>query len=244
MPVAGLLVLSSDETLEQEMRHLFPVTGLALHSARVTNADRVGVETLAAMAETLTPAAAQLPAAPDYDVIGYGCTSATAVLGSDRVAALIRAGRHTRAVTTPLDALVAACGALGLRRIAVLTPYVPEVNAGVLAALQARGVEAPAAHGLGIPEEAAVARLAPAQILAPARALVEGAAVDGLFLSCTNLPTRAVVPVLEAETGLPVLSSNLVLAWHMARLAGVSLADCWSRSLAVCGAPAAPVPPG
>ncbi len=44
--------------------------------------------------------------------------------------------------------------------------------------------------------------------------------MDALFLSCTNLRTLPVIAALEETIGLPVLASNTVLAWHMARLAG------------------------
>ena len=49
--------------------------------------------------------------------------------------------------------------------------------------------------------------------------------IDGLFLSCTNLRTLDVIAKLETETGLPVLSSNQVLAWDLARRAEVTLPD-------------------
>ena len=71
-------------------------------------------------------------------------------------------------------------------------------------------------------EEALVARITRASLEEAARTLVAGAEVDGLFLSCTNLDTLDVIAPLEAALGLPVLSSNQVLAWHMARLAGLN----------------------
>ena len=56
--------------------------------------------------------------------------------------------------------------------------------------------------------------------VAAARALATGSGVDALFLSCTNLRTLDAIPVLASELRMPVLSSNLVLAWEMLRLAG------------------------
>jgi len=41
-----------------------------------------------------------------------------------------------------------------------------------------------------------------------------------VFLSCTNLPTYDVVPALEAELGIPVLSANLVTMWAALRVLG------------------------
>ncbi|MDO7707412.1 MAG: Asp/Glu racemase, partial [Loktanella sp.] len=55
--------------------------------------------------------------------------------------------------------------------------------------------------------------------------LAQKGGIDALFLSCTNLRTLDVIAKLETETGLPVLSSNQVLAWDLARRAEVTLPD-------------------
>ena len=36
---------------------------------------------------------------------------------------------------------------------------------------------------------------------------------DGMFISCTNLRTIDVIARLEAELGVPVISSNLATCW-------------------------------
>ncbi len=64
-------------------------------------------------------------------------------------------------------------------------------------------------------------RIDATSIIDAARDLCADAQLDALFLSCTNLRTLEVIAPLEAELGMPVLSSNLVLAWHMSQLAGV-----------------------
>ncbi|KKK48836.1 hypothetical protein LCGC14_3141130, partial [marine sediment metagenome] len=65
-----------------------------------------------------------------------------------------------------------------------------------------------------------VARTDPASIAQAGLQLVAeaDAAIDGLFLSCTNLRTLSVIEPLEARLGIPVLSSNQVLAWHLLTL--------------------------
>ena len=47
---------------------------------------------------------------------------------------------------------------------------------------------------------------------------------EAIFLSCTNLRTLDIIAPLESELGIPVLSSNQVLAWHMAQATGAPLA--------------------
>ena len=219
-PVMGLLLLSSDETLEQDMRAAFAPDRAIVHSARVSNDPEIGTDTLAAMAETLTPAAAQLPAAPDYAVIGYGCTSATAVLGAERVAALIGAGRASAHVTTPLVALEALCAARGLSRLALLSPYVPAVSDRLRAVLAERGIATPVFGSFNVASDPAVVRLDLGAIEEAAAALGADPGAEAVFLSCTNLPTWPILARLTQRLGKPVLSSNLALAWHMATLAG------------------------
>jgi maleate cis-trans isomerase len=45
---------------------------------------------------------------------------------------------------------------------------------------------------------------------------------DGIFISCGNLRTFEAIELLEADTGLPVVTSNQAGLWHALRLAGIS----------------------
>lgn len=218
----GLIVLQSDETIEHDFRRLLPERGVALYCSRIPSDPEVRRETLAQMEARLPGAAELLPRPVRFDAVGYGCTSATSVIGADRVAALIGLGCDTRHVTDPLSGLVAACRALGIVRLALLSPYVAEVSDGMRAALEQAGIDTPVFGTFAEAEETRVAKIDAASIRKAAQSLVGKGAVDGLFLSCTNLPTLDVIAPLEQATGLPVLSSNQVLAWHMLRCAGLS----------------------
>ena len=104
----------------------------------------------------------------------------------------------------------------------MLSPYVAEVSDRLRGRLAERGVETPVFGSFDEAEEARVARIDGPSILAAGRALAVRGGIEGMFLSCTNLRTLDVIPELEDATGLPVLSSNLVLAWDMLRLAGAA----------------------
>lgn len=219
----GLIVLQSDETIEQDIRQILP-TEVQLHTTRVPSGLEVTSDSLQSMEAHLPASAELLPRGLGFDVIGYGCTSGTAQIGAERVAELIRQRATTQAVTEPVTALIAACQALGVRRLAFLSPYVGEVSARLRSVLQDAGIGTPVFGSFEEAEEAKVARITPTSVLEAGQALCAGADVDALFLSCTNLRTLPIIPALEAATGLPVLSSNQVLIWHMARLSGVALA--------------------
>jgi maleate isomerase len=124
-------------------------------------------------------------------------------------------------VTDPLSAALAAFAERGLRRVGIVSPYVASVSETVRRAFVAGGVEVPHMLSFGEEVEARVARIDPRSTAEAARALAWRGGMDALFLSCTNLRTYDILPALQAELGLPVLSSNQALAWHMARLAGI-----------------------
>jgi maleate isomerase len=71
----------------------------------------------------------------------------------------------------------------------------------------------------GIEEK--VVRIDGLSIINAALDLCKDADVDGLFLSCTNLRTLDVIAPLEVALDIPVLSSNLVLGWHLCQLGNV-----------------------
>ncbi|MDG1936176.1 MAG: Asp/Glu racemase [Paracoccaceae bacterium] len=215
----GLIALQSDETIEHDMRRLLPGAEVGIYTSRVPSGSDVSTESLAQMETTLAGAAGLLPPPMNFDVVGYGCTSGTSVIGPDNVAKLISRGCCVRHVTEPVSALIAACRALGVFKIAFLSPYVADVSQILRLVLARNGLETAVFGSFNEGTEAKVARIAKQSIKAAALALVKGSHADAIFLSCTNLQTLNVIEEIEAECNLPVLSSNQVLAWHMSVLA-------------------------
>jgi len=231
-PRLGLIVLQADETIEGEFPAL--VEGrAAVHVSRVPSGREVTRDTLSAMAGALPAAAGVFPDGARFDCIGYACTSGASVIGSARVAELVGAVADTRAVTDPVRALVAACDALAVRRLALLSPYVAEVSDGLRAVLADSGIETPVFGSFNVAEEAKVARIDAASLVSAACALAQDSRVETVVLSCTNLRTRDIVAEIEDRCGKPVLTSTQALAWHMARLAGLpALASRYGRIMA------------
>lgn len=214
---AGLIVLETDETMENELRPLFCAPGVSLNHARIPSAPEVTPETLAQMEADMTPTAAQLPR--DMQVIGYGCTSGATIIGEDRVSDLVRKAQPGAVVTNPISAVMAACRHLGAQRIGLLTPYVPAVTSAMQALLDRSGFEVSALASFEQSSEETVARITESATLAGIKTL--GAQdCDIIFASCTNLRTFSIIEEAEAATGKPVISSNLALGWHMLTAAG------------------------
>lgn len=222
-PQIGVIVLQADETIEADLRHMLPAPTEALVS-RVPSDTHVSPETLGAMDGKLTAAARLMPQGARFSAMGYGCTSATAQLGADNIATQITAGIGAQVpVSDPLTACLAACAALGLKRIALVSPYVAAVSDRLVDALEAGGPRVTDMASFDIDEEAKVARVDAPSLLQAVVQTGRGAC-DGVFLSCTNLRTLDVIAQAEAALNKPVLSSNQALAWHLAALAGVPAA--------------------
>ncbi|MDJ0627937.1 MAG: Asp/Glu racemase [Rhodobacter sp.] len=215
----GLIVLQSDETLETEFRQVMPLS-VRLLVSRVPSGAEVSAETLQAMEHHIAAAAGLLPRGRVFDAVGYGCTSGTAQIGPAKIARMVSEGAVATAVTEPVSALIAACGALRVSRLAFLSPYVESVSDHLRNVLVRAGIASPVFGTFAEPQEAKVARISERSVFDAAVQLVEGAEIDALFLSCTNLRTFGILHPLQQRLGIPVLSSNLVLAWHMLRLAG------------------------
>jgi len=215
----GLIVLKTDELIEYELGKLFLGLGLRVHQTRIESAPDVRPETLATMADGMTAAATLIPRDADIRAIGYGCTSGATIIGEQKVTDLVQVAHPKMPVTNPLSALKAACKALNIKRLGVVSPYVENVTDALCAAVEAEGVSISAVGAFNQSDDQTVARISPRSTLAGYLEVGAGAC-DAVFASCTNLRAMEVIAEAEAALKKPVLCSNQVLGWHMLRLSG------------------------
>ncbi len=221
----GVVVLQTDQTLEHELRTLLDVPGVDWYHSRIANAMEVTPASLQAMAEELPSAAKLLPKAFSFDAIAYACTSGATLIGEQDVSRLVRC-MHSESlpVTNPLTACKAAFKALGMHRIAFLTPYSPTVTEQMRQNLVASGFIIAAMGSFQQTDDFLVGRITPASIMDAMQELVADSDCDGVFVACTSLRVAGILATAENQLGVPVTSSNHALAWHLLRLAGVD--DC------------------
>ena len=217
----GLIVLATDHTIEYEWRRLLDIDGVAFYESRLENAAEISAETLAEMDERIAPAVSLIRPGEPMDVIAFGCTSGAMVIGEEQVFARIREARPGIAATTPITGALAGCKALGVRRIALLTPYVRAINDWMGDYIAARGIDIARIGSFEHANDNEVARIDDASLRRAVVALGEDPDVDAVFVSCTSLRLAALIPALEAAISKPVLSSNYAMAWHALRLAGI-----------------------
>jgi maleate isomerase len=218
----GLIVLATDQTIEHEYRTMLDLPGVASYQSRIWNDSTITPATLRAMEPGIAEAARLILPGMPLDVIGFGCTSATMVLGADVVAARIHQARPGIKVSTPVTAAFAGFRALRADRIAVLTPYSDDVNEGIRAYIARAGFAVVAMGSFKEPDDRIVARITPDAIADAAADLVAGSGAQALFVSCTSLRLVAQVAALEARIGIPATSSNHAMGWHSLRLAGIA----------------------
>ncbi len=215
----GLIVLSTDETLEFEARQVLARRQVNLMHARILSQPEVTPEALQTMAQSLTKTAMLLPA--DLAAIAYGCTSAATVIGPERVQQLVQKAHPGVPVTNPMSAVIAGLRALGASRIALVTPYVASVTAPMRAHLLQHGIEVVSEISFAESDDRKVARITEATTRAAMLDAGRAKGVEAIFVSCTNLRSFAVIDVVEAALDLPVISSNQALIWHLLHLAGI-----------------------
>ncbi|GHE99760.1 Asp/Glu/hydantoin racemase [Amycolatopsis deserti] len=157
---------------------------------------------------------------PEPEVVAYSCTSGSFIGGAAGEAALVAAmldAGAPRAITTS-GAMVSALETLGVRRVAVVTPYVDAVTDRLVSFLAEYGITTTASVGLGMLGE--IWKMTYAHVLA-AVAELDTTGADALFVSCTNVPTYDVIEPLRQRLGIPVLTANQVTMWSALRAAGV-----------------------
>jgi len=216
----GLIVLATDNTIEHEFRRMLAIEGIAFYETRIRNAADINPATLAEMENGMAAAAGLILPGVKLDVVAYGCTSGTVVIGEERVFARIREARPDVACTTPITGAIAGLKKLGAKRIALLTPYIEEVNQMLRRFVEARGIDVPVMGSFNHENDLEVARISQDSIKQAVRQLVKADKIDAVFVSCTSLRLATIAEELEREVGVPVTSSNHAMAWHCLRLAG------------------------
>lgn len=154
--------------------------------------------------------------APEPRVVAFNCNSASFVGGPEGEHALVQTMLEAGApaAVTTSGALIDACRMLGVRRLAIATPYLASITERLLRFLLDFDIEPVSAVDLGLNDR--IWRVSYPQIVAVALA-ADRPDADAVFLACTNLPTYDLISPLERMLGKPVLTANQVTMWAVLR---------------------------
>jgi maleate isomerase len=205
----ALLVPSSNTVMENDLHRGLPSALYTIHTGRMYLVATTR-EAEIAMIEDHAPRAADDLGTARPDLLVFGCTSAGSLFGLDYDASVCRA-LGERAGCPALGVISAASEAIAAHpvgRLAVITPYVEDLTQSVAKALAREGMEIVRAEGMGISDNVALADPTPDEIAAFCRAKLSDVRFDALFISCTNFRSLEARARLEAEFGVPVITSN------------------------------------
>ena len=169
--------------------------------------------------------AAQLLASASVDLICYGCTVETVLQGIEYDKRLTEELQEATGIPakTMAGGVVEALRELGARKLAIVTPYIEEINKREKVFMESIGFEVVYEKGLGISDTIEIAKVPLADVYKLGReAIAKAPDADILFISCGNLRTIEVLSVLESDTGKPAISSNQALLWAALRAVGVN----------------------
>jgi maleate isomerase len=211
----GLITVVSGSSTEAEFNRYVP-EGVAVLTTRIPLGG-ISLEALTEMRSHLDEAAS-LVAGAEVDVIVFACTAGSLVKGVGYDKEIIEAlqSRTGVTVTTTSTGVVKALSALGIKKIAVATPYPDDVNQAEKAFLEDSGFEVARIKGLELLEPRLVPQVPPGQMYRLAKE-VFSEDVEGVFISCTGLHVLNIIEILERDLNRPVFTSNQVTLWAALR---------------------------
>lgn len=218
----GVIALAEDRAGVWDLdKFLKDIPGIGIFSTRVPMSADVTPQSLAQMGEHLGFAAETLLPGSPLDAVAFSCTSGTVAIGLDKVHAIISSVRPGVAISTPIEAGLAALHKLGTSKIALLTPYRPATADLVADFFTASGLAIQARLTLALTGDLDMNRVSADCLITAAHAcLAQAPDSEALFISCTGLRTSPVIQRLEDEIKIPVVTSNQALAWHCLRISG------------------------
>jgi len=228
----GIATPSANPTVEPEIRALVPAS-IGVYATRLTHASPKVEDRLAHYIRHIPESIGSF-GAMQIKAFGFGCTGSSYIAGrelEDRLSAEAAATARLPVITAA-QAIRRALDVLGVDTIALVSPY-PEglAEAGYrywndsdIRVVAKRRVD------LDLIDTHRIYELTSDDALEALRAVGrEGA--GAIVASGTGMPSLRALRILRSETALPVLSSNLCLAWALVREVAPELAPATPMEL-------------
>lgn len=221
----GVAVPHTNPTVEPEMRALLP-NSIGVYATRLTHPSPQVEERLDHYIRHI-PEAISTFGEMKLAAFGFGCTGTSYVAGlelEDRLTAEA-IERTSIPVITAAQAIRAALKKLGCSSIALVSPYPEWLAEAGYRYWEDAGIQIIDRLRVDptLTDTHRIYELTSDDALTELRRLNNSKA-DCLVASGTGMPTLRALKTLSAESELPILSSNLSLAWAMTRTAAPELA--------------------
>ncbi|MGP9631169.1 maleate cis-trans isomerase family protein [Halomonas sp. AOP42-C1-46] len=228
----GQIVPSSNVTMETEIPAMLRAREgilperFTFHSSRM-RMKKVSKEELEAMDRQSDRCAAELADA-QVDVMGYACLVAIMSMGhgyhresEQRLTACVRENDCDASIVTSAGALIEGIQALGVSRVAVITPYMKPLTKMVVDYIEAEGIEVVDSIALEISDNLDVAAHDPENLKTIFRDLDTSNAEAIVLSACVQMPSLPAIPFVEEASGLPVLSAAVSTTYCMLKELGL-----------------------
>jgi maleate isomerase len=222
----GLIVPSSNTTMETEVPEILRRRGelapetFTFHSSRV-RMQKVTKEELDEMVRGSDRCAIELSDAR-VDVMAYACLVAIMAQGpgyhctaEERLSSVAAENGHPVPVVSSAGALVRAIAAMGVSRVAVVTPYMKPLTQRVVDYFTDAGIEVVDAISLEIADNLAVAQHDPMLLPEIAARLRLDRAQAVVLSACVQMRSLPAIQIAEERLGLPVLSASVATAYDI-----------------------------
>ena len=205
---AGLLIPSSNTVMEVDLYRHLP-EHISLHTARMY-LEEVTRQAEERMIENFAPEAAASVKTVRPHFVVFGCTSAGSLGGPEYDEEICQRLSKITGVPTigVFSSVREALRRLKALSVAVITPYVDELNTSIKKGLEGDGFEVVAIHGMGIEVNFELATVPPEEIAAFSLEKLKAVKADVVFVSCTNFRAMEALPLLNQHFGPSVLTSN------------------------------------
>ena len=220
------IVPSTNTIVEADFNHLFRIPGVTFHTGRMY-IPRPAIDSNDAFTALLEQVGQAFEIAvrdvmtcePDYLVMGM--SAPTFWGGRDGNAAFLERARRLCGleVTTGAEACSTALETLGVRRIAVLTPYQPIMREQIVRYFEESGFPVSRHVDLKYPSATAIAAVTADELRGVLRDL-DGPDVDAIVQVGTNLSMVGLAAEAEGWLGKPVIAINTAILWHAYRANG------------------------
>lgn len=223
----GIVIPSTNTSCQPESEMLRP-PGVTNHVARISiqerplTSDQAFLEHVTSMRDGMRGALDQVMTCQPTHIIM--AVAIEAFWGGVKAADALQVELAQRAgvgVSMGSTALARALRLIGAKSIALLTPHHPRGDEQVRTYLEEAGFTVKRLIGMKCASPTLIAHTPPAQIIANLRQL-DGADVDALVQTGTNLAAVRLCAAAEQWLGKPVLAINAVTYWDALRRNGLS----------------------
>ncbi|WP_238366027.1 aspartate/glutamate racemase family protein [Mesobacterium pallidum] len=213
----GMLTPSSNTVLEPYTSAMFAPFGqeASAHFGRFRVVE-ISMSEASQSQFTLEPileAAERLAEAQPHLIAWNGTSASWLGLEKDRALCAAITERTGVPATSTILAYDALLRKMGVKRLGVVTPYIEDIEARMIANYATQGIEVVSAARLDDKGNYSFATYPPDQVGAMVREVAK-AKPDAIAIVCTNFRGAPVAAQIEADTGIPVLDSVSITAAH------------------------------